>query len=111
MKKLLILIGIAVILLSIWLSGCQSQGFQVRRISEEPTNYVNMTEEHIFDGVKGAFAEGIESIKLYFMLGLPGCEDEDEAESIILLLKKIMNLPKILNITQVQLDLQKKNGI
>ena len=47
MKKLLILIGIAVILLSIWLSGCQSQGFQVRRISEEPTNYVNMTEEHM----------------------------------------------------------------
>ena len=47
MKKLLILIGIAVLLLSIWLSGCQSQGFQVHRISEEPTNYVNMTEEQM----------------------------------------------------------------
>lgn len=47
MKKQLILIGIAVLLLSIWLSGCQSQGFGVHRISEEPTNYVNMTEEQM----------------------------------------------------------------
>ena len=47
MKKLLILIGIAVLLLSVWLSGCQSQGFRVHRISEGPTNYVNMTEEQM----------------------------------------------------------------
>jgi len=47
MKKQLILIGIAVLLLSIWFSGCQSQGFRVYRISKEPTNYVNMTEEQM----------------------------------------------------------------
>jgi len=46
MKKQLI-IGIAFLLLSIWLSGCQSQGFRVYRISEEPINYVNMTEEQM----------------------------------------------------------------
>ena len=47
LKKLLILFGIAVLLLSIWLSGCQSQGFGVHRISEEPTNYVNLTEDQM----------------------------------------------------------------
>jgi len=46
MKKQLI-IGIAVLLLSIWLSGCQSQGFRVYRITEEPTNFVNMTKEQM----------------------------------------------------------------
>jgi len=39
--------GILVIFVSVWLSGCQSQGFRVYRISEEPTNYVNMTEQQM----------------------------------------------------------------
>ena len=47
MKKLLILFVIVVLLLSIFLSGCQSQGFRLYRISEEPTNYVNMTDEQM----------------------------------------------------------------
>lgn len=37
----------------------------------------NMTEENILEGVKCAFSEGIESIKLYFMIGLPTETDED----------------------------------
>jgi radical SAM family uncharacterized protein len=40
----------------------------------------NMTEEHIMEGVKAAFEEGIESIKLYFMIGLPTETEEDIAE-------------------------------
>ena len=31
----------------------------------------NMTEEHILEGISAAFAEGIDAVKLYFMLGLP----------------------------------------
>jgi radical SAM family uncharacterized protein len=37
----------------------------------------NMTEEHILEGVQAAFSEGLESIKLYFMIGLPTETDED----------------------------------
>ena len=40
----------------------------------------NMTEENIMEGVKAAFEEGIESIKLYFMIGLPTETEEDIAE-------------------------------
>jgi len=46
MKKLVI-IGIVVLLLTICLSGCQSQGVSVDIISEEPANYVNFTEEQM----------------------------------------------------------------
>jgi radical SAM family uncharacterized protein len=37
----------------------------------------NMSEENIIEGVKSAFAEGIEAIKLYFMIGLPTETDAD----------------------------------
>jgi radical SAM superfamily enzyme YgiQ (UPF0313 family) len=37
----------------------------------------NMSEENIIDGIKAAFEEGIEAIKLYFMIGLPTETDED----------------------------------
>ena len=47
MNKKIIIIGIAVLLICVGLRGCQSQGFGVHRISEEPTNYVNMTEEQM----------------------------------------------------------------
>jgi radical SAM superfamily enzyme YgiQ (UPF0313 family) len=51
----------------------------------------NMSEEHIFDGVKSAFSEGIESIKLYFMLGLP-TETEEDLAGICELSKQILQL-------------------
>jgi len=47
MKKHLVFLGIMILLFTTWLSGCQSQGLRVHRIPEEPTNYVNMTEEHM----------------------------------------------------------------
>jgi radical SAM superfamily enzyme YgiQ (UPF0313 family) len=53
----------------------------------------NMSEEHIFEGVKAAFSEGIESIKLYFMLGLP-TETEEDLAGICELSKKILQLGK-----------------
>jgi radical SAM family uncharacterized protein len=37
----------------------------------------NMSEEDIINGITSAFSEGIEAIKLYFMLGLPTETDED----------------------------------
>jgi len=37
----------------------------------------NMTEEQILEGVEAAFSEGLEAIKLYFMIGLPTETDED----------------------------------
>jgi radical SAM family uncharacterized protein len=37
----------------------------------------NMTGEQIGEGINAAFAEGIEAIKLYFMIGLPTETDED----------------------------------
>ena len=51
----------------------------------------NMTEEHIIEGVKSAFEEGIESIKLYFMLGLP-TETEEDLFGICELSRKIFEL-------------------
>jgi radical SAM family uncharacterized protein len=51
----------------------------------------NMTEEHIFEGIKTAFAEGIESVKLYFMLGLP-TETEEDILGICELSKKIFEI-------------------
>lgn len=48
----------------------------------------NMTEEHILEGVKAAFEEGIESIKLYFMIGLP-TETEEDLLGICELARKI----------------------
>jgi radical SAM superfamily enzyme YgiQ (UPF0313 family) len=53
----------------------------------------NMTEEHIIDGVRSAFENGIESIKLYFMLGLP-TETEEDLLGICELAKKILAIGK-----------------
>ena len=52
----------------------------------------NLEEEELFLIIGHVFANGWNLIKLYFMLGLPGCEEEDEAEAIITLLKKIVSL-------------------
>ncbi|MCU0641080.1 MAG: radical SAM protein [Candidatus Margulisbacteria bacterium] len=38
-----------------------------------------MTEEEIIEGVKAVFAEGIDAVKLYFMIGLPTETDDDLA--------------------------------
>jgi len=56
MKKQIVMIGIVILLLTTWLSGCQSHGIGVHKISEVPTNYVNMTEEqmNIFPHLKEA---------------------------------------------------------
>lgn len=51
----------------------------------------NMTEEHIIEGVRSAFSEGIESIKLYFMLGLP-TETEEDLTGICELSRKILEI-------------------
>ena len=47
MKKQLVIIGILAILVSVGLSGCQSQGIDVQKISGEHPNSVNMTEEQM----------------------------------------------------------------
>ena len=36
-----------------------------------------MTDQEIYDGIKAAFQAGINSVKLYFMIGLPDETDED----------------------------------
>jgi hypothetical protein len=47
MKKQIVIIGIVILLLTIWLSGCQSQGISVHKISGEHPNGVNMTEKQM----------------------------------------------------------------
>lgn len=41
-----------------------------------------ITEEHIYEAMEYAAEAGMPNIKLYFMIGLPGEEDEDIAEMI-----------------------------
>ncbi|MFH1683949.1 MAG: radical SAM protein [Candidatus Margulisiibacteriota bacterium] len=53
----------------------------------------NMSEEDIINGVNGAFSAGMESIKLYFMIGLPTETDEDLL-GICELAKKIHGIGK-----------------
>ncbi|PIS31479.1 B12-binding domain-containing radical SAM protein [Candidatus Saganbacteria bacterium CG08_land_8_20_14_0_20_45_16] len=65
----------------------------------------NMTEEDILDGVKAAFNGGIESIKLYFMVGLP-TETEADIMAIGELANKILNLGRsITNRARVTVNL------
>ena len=47
MNKNLIIIVVAILLVCVGLCGCQSQGFRVHRITKEPINYVNMTQEQM----------------------------------------------------------------
>ena len=49
----------------------------------------NMSEEQILEGVRAAFEEGIASIKLYFMIGLP-TETEEDLVGICNLARKIL---------------------
>lgn len=45
--------------------------------------------EDLFDIINFVVSSGWRTIKFYFMIGLPGCEEVDEAEEIIVLLKEI----------------------
>jgi hypothetical protein len=47
MKRKCLAIGIILLLLTTWLSGCPSQGISVHKISGEHPNSVNMTEEQM----------------------------------------------------------------
>jgi hypothetical protein len=47
MKKQVVIMGSVVLLLTCWLSGCQSQSIHVQKISEEHRNCLNMTEEQM----------------------------------------------------------------
>ena len=46
-EKKLVFVGIVVILVCVGLSGCQSQGIYVEKISGEHPNCLNMTEEQM----------------------------------------------------------------
>lgn len=50
-------------------------------------------EEELLEILEHVFENGWNLVKLYFMLGLPGCEQTDEASAVINLLKKINSLP------------------
>lgn len=77
--------------------------FAVESASEEIRSLSNkkVRTEDLLEIVDFAFKNGWKTIKLYFMIGLPGCESVDEAESIIDLLKKIAKLGnrKDINVT------------
>ncbi|HZK44136.1 MAG TPA: TIGR03960 family B12-binding radical SAM protein [Syntrophomonadaceae bacterium] len=53
----------------------------------------NVTEDQLFKAVEAAFKSGWNSLKLYFMFGLPG-EVEEDLESILDLLKKVRYIGK-----------------
>ncbi len=50
-------------------------------------------EEELLQILEHVFENGWNLVKLYFMLGLPGCDQTDEASAVIELLKKINSLP------------------
>ncbi len=64
-------------------SGCE----EIRNNANKNLNIEDMLSiaEHVF-------SKGWNRLKLYFMIGLPGCEEHDEAESIITLLRQIHNI-------------------
>lgn len=62
----------------------------------------NITEEEILNGCKMAFENGWNSVKLYFMIGLP-TEDFNDLEEIVVLANKIVNL-------YYSLPKEKRNG-
>lgn len=47
MKKLLLIIGTVTLLLTICLGGCSEYGITIKKISGEPGNSVNMTEQQM----------------------------------------------------------------
>jgi radical SAM family uncharacterized protein/radical SAM-linked protein len=65
--------------------------FAVESACEEIRNIANkkLRTEDILSIAEYVFSKGWHLLKLYFMIGLPGCEDYDEAGAMIQLLKKI----------------------
>lgn len=68
--------------------------FAVEAASVELRERVNkkVYEEELLKIVEYVFSHGWKVLKLYFMIGLPGSEEIDEAASIVDLLKKIKNI-------------------
>jgi len=66
--------------------------FAVESASDEIRSLSNkkVRRDDLFDIVDYAFNNGWRMIKLYFMIGLPGCKEADEAEEIIALLKDLV---------------------
>jgi radical SAM family uncharacterized protein/radical SAM-linked protein len=66
--------------------------FAVESASDEIRSLSNkkVRREDLFDIVDYVFNNGWRMIKLYFMIGLPGCGEADEAEEIIVLLKDLV---------------------
>jgi len=78
--------------------------FAVESASDEIRSISNkkVRREDLFDIVDYAFNHGWRVIKLYFMIGLPGCSEVDEAEEIIALLKDLVKVgrgKKDINVT------------
>ncbi len=65
--------------------------FAVESASETMRSISNkkVLEEDLLDIIRHVSGKGWKRIKFYFMLGLPGCNKTDEAEDVIVLLKKV----------------------
>lgn len=70
--------------------------FAVESASDEIRSIANkkVRKDDLFEVVDYAFNHGWRMIKLYFMIGLPGCGEVDEAEEIIALLKDLVKRGK-----------------
>ncbi|HUW33027.1 MAG TPA: TIGR03960 family B12-binding radical SAM protein [Planctomycetota bacterium] len=53
----------------------------------------NITDEDLFRGAREAFQEGWDTVKLYFMIGLPG-ETDDDVQAIAKVARKVSMLRK-----------------
>ncbi len=56
-----------------------------------------ITEEHVYHAVEVAAAAGMRNIKLYYMIGLPGEEDEDIAQTAAMILRIRQQMDEIGN--------------
>ncbi len=78
--------------------------FAVESASDEVRSraYKRVNTGHLLSIIEHLFMNGWNHIKLYFMLGLPGCEEHDEGEALVSLMKRIIAIPgkkKNINVT------------
>jgi radical SAM family uncharacterized protein/radical SAM-linked protein len=78
--------------------------FAVESASDEVRSraYKRVNTHHLLSIIEHVFNNGWSHIKLYFMLGLPGCGEHDEGAAIVSLLKRIISIPgkkKNINVT------------
>lgn len=68
--------------------------FAVESASEELRSISNkkVRTEDLLDIVDFVFKKGWRTIKFYFMIGLPGCENVDEAAQITALMKQVLDV-------------------